>query len=230
VIEDAAQGVMSTYKRRALGSIGHLGCFSFHETKNVISGEGGALLVNDLNYSCRAEIIREKGTDRSRFFRGEVDKYTWQEIGSSFLPGELIAAFLWAQLTEAYLITESRLTIWNNYHELLEDLEQDGLIRRPIVPLSCKHNAHMYYVLLDEKIDRKDVISKLHSMGINAISHYVPLHSSPAGIIYGRTHGSMKQTNLKASQLLRLPLWVGISSEQQNLVVDSLRSMHDISN
>lgn len=153
VVEDAAQGVMATYKGRALGSIGDLGAYSFHETKNVISGEGGALLVNDPSLAMRAEIIREKGTDRSCFFRGEVDKYTWQEVGSSFLPGELIAAFLWAQLEEAERITESRLEIWQRYNTLLEPLEAQGLLRRPIVPEECKHNAHMYYVLLAPEID-----------------------------------------------------------------------------
>ena len=148
VVEDAAQGVMSSYKGRALGSIGDLGAYSFHETKNVISGEGGALLVNDPELALRAEIIREKGTDRSRFFRGEVDKYTWQEVGSSFLPGELIAAFLWAQLEEAERITNDRLASWARYHELLEPLEAKGILRRPVIPEGCQHNAHMYYVLL----------------------------------------------------------------------------------
>ena len=154
VVEDAAQGVMSTYKGRALGSIGDLGCYSFHETKNVISGEGGALLVNDPDLVLQAEIIREKGTDRSRFFRGEVDKYTWQSAGSSFLPGELIAAFLWAQLEEAQGITAGRLALWQRYHEMLAPLEAEGLLRRPIVPPECAHNAHMYYILLAPGIDR----------------------------------------------------------------------------
>jgi len=154
VVEDAAQGVMASYKGRMLGSIGDLGAYSFHETKNVISGEGGALLVNDPALATRAEIIREKGTDRSRFFRGEVDKYTWQEVGSSFLPGELIAAFLWAQLEEAQSVTNERLAIWGRYHELLAPFEQKGLLRRPIVPADCQHNAHMYYVLLAPEIDR----------------------------------------------------------------------------
>ena len=169
VIEDAAQGIMSTYKGRALGSIGHLGCYSFHETKNVISGEGGALLVNDTELVLRAEIIREKGTDRSRFFRGEVDKYTWQEVGSSFLPGELIAAFLWAQLEEAQAITDKRLDVWNEYHRSLEILEQKGLLRRPIIPDGSSHNAHMYYVLLDQKIDRHSVLINLKNSGINLL-------------------------------------------------------------
>jgi dTDP-4-amino-4,6-dideoxygalactose transaminase len=222
VIEDAAQGVMSSYKGRALGSIGHLGCYSFHETKNVISGEGGALLVNDPNLDIRADIIREKGTDRSRFFRGEVDKYTWQEIGSSFLPSELTAAFLWAQLEEAQKITDRRIDLWNKYHQLFEILEQKNILRRPTIPQDCMHNAHMYYVLLDQKFDRQGVIIKLKSLGINAVFHYVPLHSSPAGRLYGRVHGAMTNTNKNSSQLLRLPLWDGMTTEQIYYVFNSL--------
>ncbi|PSS56359.1 dTDP-4-amino-4,6-dideoxygalactose transaminase [Pseudomonas sp. BBP2017] len=222
VVEDAAQGVMSTYKGRALGSIGDLGAFSFHETKNVISGEGGALLVNEPGLAMRAEVIREKGTDRSRFFRGEVDKYTWQEVGSSFLPGELIAAFLWAQLEEAQAITDNRLASWNRYHAALSGLEQQGLLRRPIVPESCQHNAHMYYVLLAAGIDRQAVLGELKRHDIYAVFHYVPLHSSPAGKRYGRVHGSLAVTESQSECLLRLPLWHGLSEEQQGLVVDVL--------
>ncbi len=181
VVEDAAQGVMATYKGRALGSIGDLGAYSFHETKNVISGEGGALLVNESSLALRAEIIREKGTDRSRFFRGEVDKYTWQEVGSSFLPGELIAAFLWAQLEEAERITHERLEIWQRYHELLESLEADGLLRRPIVPEECQHNAHMYYVLLAPGIDRQNVLAEFKKHDISSVFHYVPFTRHLAG-------------------------------------------------
>ena len=222
VVEDAAQGVMAFYKGRALGSIGDLGAFSFHETKNVISGEGGALLVNNSSLTLRAEIIREKGTDRSRFFRGEVDKYTWQEVGSSFLPGELIAAFLWAQLEEAESITNNRLDSWNRYHSALEPLEAKGLLRRPIVPSDCQHNAHMYYVLLTAGVDRQAVISKLKQENINPVFHYVPLHSSPAGRRYGRVHGSMAVTDTQSERLLRLPLWVGLTESQQNRVIDVL--------
>lgn len=185
---------MSSYKGRALGSISDFGAFSFHETKNVISGEGGALLVNDSNMSSRAEMIREKGTDRSRFFRGEIDKYTWQEVGSSFLPGELIAAFLWAQLEEASAITEARLKIWNNYHSMLSPLESKGLLRRPIIPVECKHNAHMYYILLSPQIDRQAVLTRLKEKNIYSVFHYVPLHSSPAGKRYAKVHGSMEVT------------------------------------
>lgn len=222
VVEDAAQGVMSTYKGRALGSIGDLGAYSFHETKNVISGEGGALLVNNPDLALRAEIIREKGTDRSRFFRGEVDKYTWQEVGSSFLPGELTAAFLWAQLEEAQRITGERLAIWARYHEALEALEAKGLLQRPRVPLDCQHNAHMYYVLLAPGIDRQTVLSELKNNDIYAVFHYVPLHSSPAGERYGRVAGSMQVTNNISACLIRLPLWVGLTTEQQGRIIEVL--------
>ncbi len=226
VVEDAAQGVMASYKGRALGSIGDIGAYSFHETKNVISGEGGALLVNDPKIVLRAEVIREKGTDRSRFFRGEVDKYTWQEVGSSFLPGELIAAFLWAQLEEADRITEDRLDSWRRYHELLEPLETKGVLRRPIVPEGCQHNAHMYYVLLASEIDRQKVLAELKRNEIFSVFHYVPLHSSPAGIRYGRAHGELEVTVRQSERLIRLPLWVGLSAEQQSRVVDVLDNIN----
>lgn len=222
VVEDAAQGMMATYKGRALGSIGDLGAYSFHETKNVISGEGGALLVNTPDLSLRAEIIREKGTDRSQFFRGEVDKYTWQEVGSSFLPGELIAAFLWAQLEEADRITNERLASWQRYHELLGPLEAKEILRRPIVPEECQHNAHMYYVLLASKIDRQEVLDEFKRNDIWSVFHYVPLHSSPAGLRYGRIHGNLKITTQQSERLVRLPLWVGLSVEQQDRVVEVL--------
>lgn len=223
VVEDAAQGVMASYKGRVLGSIGDLGAYSFHETKNVISGEGGALLVNDPLMIQRAEIIREKGTDRSRFFRGEVDKYTWQEVGSSFLPGELIAAFLWAQLDEAERITEERLACWQLYHELLEPLEKEGLLRRPVVPADCQHNAHMYYVLLDSAAAREQLLDDLRRQGIGAVFHYVPLHASPAGERYGRVHDSMAVTERQSERLVRLPLWLGISEAEQNQVVEQIK-------
>lgn len=224
VVEDAAQGMMASYKGQALGSIGDLGAYSFHETKNVISGEGGALLINAPDLALRAEIIREKGTDRSRFFRGEVDKYTWQEVGSSFLPGELIAAFLWAQLEEADRITSERLASWQRYHDILEPLEAKGMIRRPIVPEECKHNAHMYYVLLAPEIDRQKVLDEFKQNEIWSVFHYVPLHSSPAGLRYGRVHGDLKVTTQQSERLVRLPLWIGLSDEQQDRVVDVLRT------
>jgi len=222
VVEDAAQGVMASYKGRALGSIGDLGAFSFHETKNVISGEGGALLVNDSALALRAEIIREKGTDRSRFFRGEVDKYTWQEVGSSFLPGELIAAFLWAQLEEASSITQERLAIWNNYHTALAPLEEKGLLRRPIVPAECQHNAHMYYILLPQEVNRQSVLEQLKHHEIHSVFHYVPLHSSPGGQRYGRMSGELPVTNKQSERLVRLPMWIGLSPEQQSKIIEIL--------
>ena len=222
VVEDAAQGVMATYKGRSLGAIGDMGTYSFHETKNVISGEGGALLVNDPALSLRAEIIREKGTDRSRFFRNEVDKYTWQEVGSSFLPGELIAAFLWAQLEESDRITRNRLESWQRYHDYLAPLEAQGLLRRPIVPVECQHNAHMYYVLLSPEIERQKVLDELKRNEILSVFHYVPLHSSPAGQRYARAHGSLDVTARQSERLVRLPLWVGISATEQARVTEVL--------
>lgn len=210
VVEDAAQGVMASYKGRALGSIGHLGAYSFHETKNVISGEGGALLVNDSSLISRAEIIREKGTNRKQFFRGQVDKYTWVDVGSSYLPGEIIAAFLWAQLEEAEKITAKRLELWNEYHRVFEPLESQGRLQRPIVPLGCEHNAHMYYLLLRDLAKRSVFINALKQHGISCVFHYVPLHSSPAGKKYGKTFGDMAVTNNLAERLVRLPIWVGL--------------------
>jgi dTDP-4-amino-4,6-dideoxygalactose transaminase len=202
-----------------------LGAFSFHETKNVISGEGGALLVNDATLALRAEIIREKGTDRSRFFRGEVDKYTWQEVGSSFLPGELTAAFLWAQLEDAQAITNQRMASWDYYHALLAPLEAQGLLRRPVVPEACQHNAHMYYVLLAPGIDRQAVLAGLKQQTIYSVFHYVPLHSSPAGKRYGRAHGNLAVTDRQSERIIRLPLWVGIQPEQQDRVRDALAQL-----
>jgi dTDP-4-amino-4,6-dideoxygalactose transaminase len=222
VVEDAAQGVMSTYKGRALGSIGDLGAYSFHETKNLISGEGGAMLVNDPALVARAEIIREKGTDRSRFARGEVDKYTWQDLGSSFLPGELVAAFLWAQLGEAESITETRLALWRYYHDNLAPLERRGLLRRPIVPDECGHSAHLYYVLLPSGADRRAILEELRRQDIGAVFHYVPLHSSPAGRRYGRAHGSLHVTDSASARLVRLPVWLGLNEAQQDRVIAAL--------
>ncbi|HYN54073.1 MAG TPA: dTDP-4-amino-4,6-dideoxygalactose transaminase [Methylotenera sp.] len=210
VIEDTAQGIMSTYKGRALGSIGHLGTLSFHETKNLISGEGGALLINDERFIERAEIVREKGTNRSRFFRGEIDKYTWVDIGSSYLPGELISAFLWAQFQKAEEITNERLNIWHQYHNELAEFEDKGLLRRQIVPEHTQHNAHMYYILLNSLEERTHVIERLKKKNINAVFHYVPLHSSPAGLKFGRAHGTLSVTEDLAERLLRLPLWIGL--------------------
>lgn len=222
VVEDAAQGIMSTYKGRALGAIGTLGAYSFHETKNVISGEGGAFLVNDPSYADAAEIIREKGTNRSQFFRGQVDKYTWRSVGSSYLPGEIIAAFLWAQLEQATEITAHRLEIWNRYHSALAPLEDAGLLRRPVIPTECTHNAHMYYVLIDPSIERSDVLEQLKARNIGAVFHYVPLHSSPAGLRFGRTHGDLARTDALHAQLIRLPLWIDLQEAKQDYVIGSL--------
>ena len=218
VIEDAAQGVMSSYKGKTLGAIGHMSAYSFHETKNVISGEGGALLINDERFAERAEIIREKGTNRSMFFRGQVDKYTWVDIGSSYLPSEILAAFLWAQLEDAEAITKRRMEVWQRYHDALASLEAAGKLRRPIIPEGCVQNAHMYYVLLDSLEQRTEVIKRLKAQGVNPVFHYVPLHSSPAGRKYGRTSGAMKYTDELSDRLLRLPLWLGIGAVQDAVV------------
>lgn len=220
VIEDAAQGIMSSYKGRPLGSIGHLGCLSFHETKNIISGEGGALLINDISLAHRAEIIREKGTNRSEFFRGQVDKYTWGDVGSSYLPGELIAAFLWAQMEAAEEITHRRLTLWNTYHQAFASLEHEGLVRRPIVPHGCSHNAHMYYLLLSDLATRSAFIDHMRQKEIATVFHYVPLHSSPAGERFGRAHGDLSVTLDLADRLVRLPLWVGLEEQVEPVIAE----------
>jgi dTDP-4-amino-4,6-dideoxygalactose transaminase len=225
VVEDAAQGIMARYNNRALGAIGDLGGFSFHETKNIISGEGGSLLVNDPDLVLRAEIMREKGTDRGRFFRGEVDKYTWQDVGSSFLPGDITAAFLWAQFEEAQRITDERMTIWQRYHDMIGPLEQQGLLRRPVVPADCQHNGHLYYILLAPQIDRQIVLDELKSQGIGAVFHYVPLHSSPAGMRFGRAHGDLSLTTSLSQRLVRLPMWLGLSEAQQQRVCDVLSAI-----
>jgi dTDP-4-amino-4,6-dideoxygalactose transaminase len=218
VIEDAAQGVMSNYKGRALGSIGHFGALSFHETKNIISGEGGALLINDPAYAERAEIIREKGTNRSQFFRGQVDKYTWVDIGSSFLPGELIAAFLWAQMEEAFSITQKRLDIWHQYHEALAPLVDAGKLRCTIIPEGSQHNAHMYFVILESLEKRIEVIAQMKERGVSTVFHYVPLHSSQCGRNFGRVSGKMTNTDAISDRLLRLPLWLGVEVHQKHIV------------
>jgi len=224
VIEDSAQGIMSTYKDRPLGAIGHIGAYSFHETKNIISGEGGALLVNDARFVERAEILREKGTNRGQFFRGQVDKYTWVDIGSSYLPGEVVAAFLWAQMEDAHSITQSRLRIWQRYQEALAPLEDAGRLRRPIIPGHCQHNAHMYYILLESLEKRTEVITHLKNQGVNAVFHYVPLHSAPMGKKYGRVSGELRHTDNIANRLLRLPLWVGLD-DAQDFVVAQLNNV-----
>lgn len=222
VVEDAAQGLMSTYKGKPLGSIGHLGTISFHETKNIIAGEGGALLVNDERLLARAEIIREKGTNRSQFFRGQVDKYTWVDIGSSYLPGEIVAAFLWAQMEEAESITDRRLRLWSAYHDAFQDLEREGKVRRPIIPADCSHNAHMYYLLLPDLERRSRFIDCLKAKGIQAVFHYVPLHSSPMGTRVGRSVGDMACTVDAGERLVRLPLWVGLEEQFPDVVREAI--------
>lgn len=218
VFEDAAQGLLSRYRNQPLGGIGDLGMLSFHETKNIISGEGGALLVNDSGLGERAEIIREKGTNRSKFFRGETDKYTWVDIGSSFLPGEIIAAFLRAQLEEADSITAKRMALWNRYHEAFEDLERQGRVRRPVVPEECSHNAHLYYLLLKDLDDRTRFIRDMAAAGINCVFHYIPLHSSPVGKELGRVVGDLAITDDVSSRLVRLPMWVGLEAHQERVI------------
>jgi dTDP-4-amino-4,6-dideoxygalactose transaminase len=224
VIEDAAQGVLATYKGRPLGAIGHIGAYSFHETKNITAGEGGALLANDERFAERAEIIREKGTNRGQFFRGQVDKYTWVDIGSSYAPGEVTAAFLWAQMEEAESITRRRLMLWDRYHHALAPLEADGRLRRPVTPDACQKNAHMYYILLPSPEQRTQVIRALSQRGINAVFHYVPLHSAQAGKRFGRVSGTMSNTDALSARLLRLPLWLGME-DQIDQIVESLAAV-----
>lgn len=221
VIEDAAQAFMSTYKRRQLGSLGVMAALSFHETKNIISGEGGALLLNDQTYASRAEVIREKGTNRSRFFRGETDKYTWVDIGSSFLPGELVTAFLYAQLQSSADILSKRKKIWARYHDGFAELEHRDLVRRHFIPEYCNHNAHMYYLILKSPEERQRLIEHLRGCGIQAVFHYIPLHSSPAGIRYGKTSGTLKHTDLVSERILRFPM--GCDVNVHRVVSETMR-------
>lgn len=222
IIEDAAQGIMSRFRGRPLGSYGHLACLSFHETKNLISGEGGALLINEPGFIERAEIIWEKGTNRSKFFRGEVDKYSWVDIGSSYLPSDIIAAFLWAQIENVESINQQRMKIWNWYHRAFADLEKQGAVRRPISPNGDSHNAHMYYLLLKDLRTRNMLIAKLKGSGINAVFHYVPLHSSPAGLKYGRTHADLFYTAKISERLVRLPFWIGMTEDDLEYVASAV--------
>ena len=223
VIEDAAQGVMSEYKGKPLGTIGDYGCYSFHETKNYSMGEGGALLVKDQNNFERAEIVREKGTDRSRFFRGQVDKYTWVEAGSSYLPSDINAAYLYAQLEMADEINKNRLKNWNLYYENLKDIEQ---IEMPYVPAECKHNAHMFYIKTKDLEERTKLIKHLKENEIQAVFHYIPLHSAPAGIKYGRFHGEDKYTTKESERLLRLPMYYGLKEEDVLKVCDKIKEFY----
>ena len=204
--------------------MGHLGALSFHATKNIISGEGGALLVNEQKYALRAEIIREKGTDRSQFLRGEVDKYTWQDAGSSYLPAEIVAALLWSQLENARQITDARIEVWDRYHDLSKSLEDQGRLRRPYVPEDCQHNGHLYYVLVPDLAQRDETLAALKKQGIQSVFHYVPLHSSPAGKKYGRVHGTMQTTEQMSARLIRLQLWVGINQAQKEQIIQALHT------
>jgi dTDP-4-amino-4,6-dideoxygalactose transaminase len=218
VIEDAAQGLFSSFQGQPLGSIGDMATLSFHETKNIISGEGGALLVNNDCFSDRAEIIREKGTNRSQFLLGQVDKYSWVDIGSSYLPSELIAAFLLAQMEEAESITDRRRKIWMRYHDAVKSIESNGKARRPIIPDQCTHNAHMYYLLLPNLAGRTSFIAYLKNFGIQSVFHYVPLHSSPMGLKSGRACGKLSVTTNISERLVRLPLWIGIEPHLDDII------------
>ena len=222
VIEDAAQGIQANYRGQPLGSIGHLGCYSFHETKNIISGEGGALLINDPALADRAEIIREKGTNRTKFFRGQSDKYTWVDIGSSYLPSEITAAFLLAQMEEAESITARRLTIWEHYHSIFEPLDRTKRLSRPVIPDGCVHNAHMYYLLLRDLEDRTQFIDAMKNQGVNCTFHYVPLHNSPYGQKVARNHGDLAVTEELAKRLVRLPLWGELDQSFKECIVKYL--------
>ena len=226
VVEDAAQGVMSKYKGRYLGTIGDIGCYSFHETKNYSMGEGGAVVFKDDRFVEQAEIIREKGTNRSKFYRGQVDKYTWIDKGSSFLPSELNAAYLYGELVEADKINNNRLESWNYYNDQLEDLEKQGKIERPTIPEGCEHNAHMYYIKAKDLDERTRLIDHLKKQNIQAVFHYVPLHSAPAGIEFGRMSGEDKYTTKESDRLLRLPMYYDLSQEDIARVVKEIKEFY----
>lgn len=220
VIEDAAQGIMSTYKGQALGAIGDMGCFSFHETKNFSMGEGGALLMKDSRFIEDAEIFREKGTDRSKFFRGQVDKYRWVNYGSSYLPSDMNAAYLWAQLELADEITKARMDRWNQYDALLRDLADKGLIEQPFIPDYCTHNAHMYYIKVRDLEQRGDFINFMKSKDVLTVFHYVPLHTAPAGLKYGRFHGEDNFTTRESDRLVRLPMYYALTEDDVNYICE----------
>ena len=226
VVEDAAQGMMSTYKGKALGTIGDFGTISFHETKNYSMGEGGAILFNDNNYTEKAEIIREKGTNRSKYFRGQIDKYTWVDFGSSYLPSDINAAYLWAQLEMAQEIYDNRMKIWNFYNESLKELKDKGLIELPYIPEECVHNAHMFYIKTKDLEERTRLIAHLKSKEIQAVFHYIPLHDSPAGKKYGRFNGEDKYTTKESERLLRLPLYYKLKDEDSARVVEEIKNFY----
>lgn len=220
VIEDAAQGILATYKGRALGAIGDFGCYSFHETKNYSMGEGGALLIRDAKYVEDAEIIREKGTNRSKFYRGQIDKYTWVNYGSSYLPSDMNAAYLYAQLEQADEINQARLACWNRYYERLTPLKEAGKLELPVVPEGCVHNAHMFYVKVKDITERTAFISFLAENGVHSVFHYIPLHTAPAGQKFGRFHGEDRYTTAESERLARLPMYYGLSLEQVDYICD----------
>lgn len=228
VIEDAAQGVMSTYKGKALGTIGDFGCYSFHETKNYSMGEGGALLIKNKEDVEQAEIIREKGTNRSKFFRGQIDKYTWVDAGSSYLPSELNAAYLYAQLELADEINNNRLASWNRYYEGLKKLKDEGIIELPVIPEDCTHNAHMFYIKNKDLDERTEFISYMKENGVGCVFHYIPLHSAPAGLKYGRFNGEDKYTTKESERLARLPLYYNLTEEDQEKVIDTIYKFYKV--
>lgn len=226
VIEDAAQGIMSTYKGKPLGAIGDFGCFSFHETKNYSMGEGGALLIQDESYVEEAEIIREKGTNRSKFHRGQVDKYTWMNYGSSYLPSELNAAYLWAQLEKADSINEARLACWNRYYENLGKLRESGKIELPVIPPHCVHNAHMFYLKTADIEERTEFIEYMKEKGVLTVFHYIPLHTAPAGQRFGRFHGEDEYTTKESERLVRLPMYYGLTLEQVDKICTYVKGFY----
>lgn len=226
VIEDAAQGIMATYKGKALGTFGDFGAFSFHETKNYSMGEGGALLIRDEKHVLDAEIIREKGTNRSQFYRGQIDKYTWMNYGSSYLPSELNAAYLWAQLEKADEINADRLRVWNRYNEGLSDLKEKGLIELPYIPSECTHNAHMFYVKTKDIDERTRFIDFLKKNDILSVFHYVPLHSAPAGLKFGRFNGEDRFTTKESNRLARLPLYYGLENDKVDYIIDKVHEFY----
>ena len=226
VVEDAAQGIMASYKGKALGTFGDFGCFSFHETKNFSMGEGGALLIRDEKYIEEAEIIREKGTDRSKYYRGQVDKYRWQNYGSSYLPSDMNAAYLYAQLELAEEITQARIDRWNQYRELLAPLEKEGKIELPYIPDYCSHNGHMFYIKTKDMEERSRLIEYLKKKEILSVFHYVPLHSAPAGLKFGRFHGEDKYTTKESERILRLPLFYKLTADQVEYIANQVRAFY----
>lgn len=226
VVEDAAQGILSTYKGRQLGALSDFGCYSFHETKNLSMGEGGALLIRDPRYIESAEILREKGTNRSKFFRGQIDKYTWVDYGSSYLPSDINAAYLWAQLEMAQEITANRLRSWNAYYSQLKPLEDEGFIALPTVPTYCTHNAHMFYLKVKNLEERTSLLQALKERDINAVFHYIPLHGAPAGIKFGRFHGQDIYTTRESERLIRLPLYYGLGESDVEWVVQAVKDFY----